>query len=109
LECAAMLSRLGKRGHSVQEKSPDYRIDFDSDPDFDPDKPNAKAAPCNPCRTGRLPWKPASLGWISPGLSCRLPPVAFEMAHPRTGGSATLRRELPITGSAHSTCRRRDG
>ena len=35
---AAMLSRLGKRGYSVQEESPAYRIDFDSDPDFDPEE-----------------------------------------------------------------------
>ena len=32
---AAKLSRLGKRGYSVQEESADYRIDFDSDFDFD--------------------------------------------------------------------------
>jgi four helix bundle protein len=30
---AAMLSRLGKRGYSVQEASPAYRIDSDFDPD----------------------------------------------------------------------------
>ena len=35
---AAMLSRLGKRGYSVQEKSPDYRIESDFDSDFDPDE-----------------------------------------------------------------------
>jgi hypothetical protein len=32
-----MFSRHGKRGYSVQEEFPDYRIDFDSDSDFDPD------------------------------------------------------------------------
>jgi hypothetical protein len=37
---AAMLSRLGKPGYSVQEESPAYRIDFDSDSDFDPDETN---------------------------------------------------------------------
>jgi hypothetical protein len=39
---AAMLSRLGKRGYSVQEESPSYRIDFDSDSDFDPDETNSQ-------------------------------------------------------------------
>jgi hypothetical protein len=34
---AAMLSRLGKRGYSVQEEPSDYRTDFDSDSDFDSD------------------------------------------------------------------------
>jgi four helix bundle protein len=37
---AAMLSRLGKRGYSMREESPDYRIDFDSDPDFDTEGQN---------------------------------------------------------------------
>jgi four helix bundle protein len=41
---AAMLSRLGKRGYSVQEESPAYRIDFDSDSDFDPDETNSQQA-----------------------------------------------------------------
>ena len=35
---AAMLSRLGKRGYSVQEDTERYGIDLDSDFDFDPDK-----------------------------------------------------------------------
>lgn len=35
---AAMLSRLGKRGYSVQEESVGYRVDFDSDSDLDPDE-----------------------------------------------------------------------
>ena len=39
---AAMLSRLGKRGYSVQEESPAYRIDFDFDSDFDPDETNSQ-------------------------------------------------------------------
>jgi four helix bundle protein len=39
---AAMLSRLGKRGYSVREESPDYRIDFDFDSDFDPDETNSQ-------------------------------------------------------------------
>ena len=34
---AAILSRLGKRGYSVQEESVGYRIDPDFDPDFDSD------------------------------------------------------------------------
>ena len=41
---AAMLSRLGKRGYSVQEESPAYRIDFDSEPDFDPEGTNSQQA-----------------------------------------------------------------
>ena len=41
---AAMLSRLGKRGYSVQEDSPVYQIDFDSDSDFDPDETNSQQA-----------------------------------------------------------------
>ena len=36
-QMAAMLSRLGKRGYSLQEESPACRIDFDSDSDFDQD------------------------------------------------------------------------
>ena len=39
---AAMLSRLGKRGYSVREESPGYRIDFDFDSDFDPEKTNSQ-------------------------------------------------------------------
>jgi hypothetical protein len=39
---AAMLSRLGKRGYSVQEESAGYGVDFDSDFDFDPDKTNSQ-------------------------------------------------------------------
>jgi len=35
---AAMLSRLGKRGYSVQEEPGACGIDFDSDSDFDPGK-----------------------------------------------------------------------
>ena len=35
---AAILSRLGKRGYSVQEESEGYGVDFDSDSDFDPDE-----------------------------------------------------------------------
>ena len=35
---AAMLSRLGKRGYSVQEESVGYGVDFDSDSDLDPDE-----------------------------------------------------------------------
>jgi hypothetical protein len=35
---ATMWSRLGKRGCSVREERPAYRIDFDSDPDFDPEE-----------------------------------------------------------------------
>ena len=35
---AAMLSRLGKRGYSVQEVSAGYGVDFDSDSDLDPDE-----------------------------------------------------------------------
>ena len=40
---AAMLSRLGKRGYSVQEEPRDYGIDFDSDSDFDPDETNSQS------------------------------------------------------------------
>jgi four helix bundle protein len=41
---AAMLSRLGKRGYSVQEEPSDYRTDFDSDfdSDFDPEKTHSQ-------------------------------------------------------------------
>ena len=35
---AAMLSRLGKRGYSLQEESADYGVDPDFDSDFDPDE-----------------------------------------------------------------------
>ena len=33
-----MLTRLGKRGYSLQEESTGYGIDSDSDPDSDPDE-----------------------------------------------------------------------
>ena len=35
-----MLNRLGKRGYSMREERPVYRIDFDSDPDFDTEGQN---------------------------------------------------------------------
>ncbi len=40
---AGMLSRLGKRGYSLQEESPDCRIDFDSD--FVPDETDSQSGP----------------------------------------------------------------
>jgi four helix bundle protein len=39
---AAMLSRLGKRGYSLQEDPGNYGIDFDSDSDFDSDESNSQ-------------------------------------------------------------------
>ena len=39
---AAMLSRLGKRGYSVEEDTAAYGIDPDFDSDFDPDETNSQ-------------------------------------------------------------------
>ena len=63
---AAMLSRLGKRGYSVQEESPAYRIDFDSDSDFDPEGTNSQ----QDVRGNRRP-RP----WLNSELALPVPPL----------------------------------
>ena len=42
---AAMLSRLGGRGYQVREEQEVYSVDFDSDPDFDPDSEENESQP----------------------------------------------------------------
>lgn len=52
---AAMLSRLGKRGYSVEEDTTAYGIDSDSDFDSDPDEISSQqngVANATPCRAG---------------------------------------------------------